>query len=66
MKQAPKGPKPISEDLNALLELNGFTDVKQLLELTVAKIMRLEGFQILLLSEIIAISDNLGIELIDQ
>ncbi|MBK7426491.1 MAG: hypothetical protein IPI60_05355 [Saprospiraceae bacterium] len=66
MKKAPKGHSPISEDLNTLLELNGFTDVKQLLELTVAKIMRLEGFKILLLSEIIAISDNLGIELIDQ
>ncbi len=66
MEQAPKGHHPISEDLNTLLELNGFTDVKQLLELTVAKIMRLEGFKIRLLREISAISDSLGIELIDQ
>lgn len=66
MEQAPKGHRPISEDLTTLLELNGFTDVKQLLTMTVAKIMRLEGFQIMLLKEISEISDILGIELIDQ
>ena len=66
MEQAPKGHRPISEDLNTLLELNGFTDVQQLLELTVAKIMRLDGFNIRLLSEINEISNFFGIELIDQ
>lgn len=66
MKQAPKGHRPISKDLNTLLELNGFTDVQQLLELTVAKIMRLDGFNIRLLSEINEISNFFGIELIDQ
>jgi hypothetical protein len=66
MKQAPKGHKPISKDLNMLLELNGFTDVQQLLELTVAKIMRLDGFNIRMLSEITSISESLGIPLVDQ
>ncbi len=66
MKQAPKGHRPISNDLNTLLELNGFTDVQQLLELTVAKIMRLDGFNIRMLSEITSISESLGIQLIDQ
>jgi hypothetical protein len=66
MKQAPKGQKPISKDLNTLLELNGFTDIQQLLDLTVAKIMRLDGFNIRMMSEITLISESLGIPLVDQ